>query len=182
MNPTAATTAMSEFRYEAVKGRNWLHTAWLRIAHGWQNSDTGSCNEYVVRVGTRLFGGWFGLALALLTGRAVVWQVWSGKKPWPSHTALWVKGMGWTDSSHPEWRTDFRYFARVRAAGGGIVKVEATSTNQTRCIPLTLGPIPYILTAGLWCYGEVYLAGVAGLWMCWAPARILMGLRLKGAK
>jgi len=42
---------------------------------------------------------------AILTGRAMLWRCWSpvnGKVP--RHACLWLRGNGWIDSTHREWR------------------------------------------------------------------------------
>jgi hypothetical protein len=123
-----------------------------------------------------LAGGWFGFWAMLLTGRAAIWLVWSGAHWYPSHLVLWVQGRGYTDSTYQGWRRHFGQKADFGEDGSDMFPI-LRRTNQTRCSPLTLGPVPVLLAGGLWWYGEPWLAGIAALWAIWVPLRVLMGLR-----
>jgi hypothetical protein len=162
MTPAAATAYMAVFKYR--KGPAFFD--------GWRVSNETDCGGFCYSVlyhlhGGHLHGGHLGAFGAILTGRAVLWWVFSGKA-WPSHVVLWHRGLGYTDSTYPVWNRDLGHDSRTRA------------------FPISLGPIPLTLTAGLayvasqgvW-QGEP-AAWLAGLWAAWPGLRVAMGLIAEG--
>lgn len=118
---------MSSFRYEATGSR---------IFEGWRDiRDTkkGDCDDYALSVALIYSGGWCGLVKNILLLRVWFWLVKSpSNNILPRHTALWIRGEGWIDSTYPKsfraslaphvqiWPTLWPYaFARVALGAWG---------------------------------------------------------------